>query len=256
MKLNRHINIFSIWLLTAAFWLHSPVQAQADRAATARTTIAEKASRQHVPSYRKSARSGAQRLVFNASSNQEIEAIDNPRGSDVLEIFHVGEPGANHTLARFDGELIHTQYKSSNWRLRSWGDKIRTSNRRIYSAMIQLTTEEASVLRSQIAAARLEQGPEDAAGPNWEAGHIKTSFGRRSHNCVATWCDAQIGTQGEPLWKIIGLNGSFSGAPKPFQQALEHDANDRVFGLVIYGPSLPQFIEAGKIDPAQEVFSF
>jgi hypothetical protein len=208
-----------------------------------------------IPSFVKKARSGAERVVINPSGWGHLQAVERllPQGSNVLEIMHIGASDAYHTMALFDRQLVHTQYISSNWRLRDWGDRLRPSGRPLYSALVHLTDSEAERLRGFIAAAWKEQGPEHAAGDNWERGHIRVSLGGpRYLNCVSTWSEMPVGDHGEPLWKLMGLPGSFSGNPPGLQRALEHDANERVFGLSLYGPAVPNF----GADPQAPIFTF
>ena len=61
-----------------------------------------------------------------------------------------------------------------------------------------------------------------------------------------------VGDGGEPLWRLLGLRASYSGQPKALQTALETEANERVIGITVYGPTLPTF----GADQAQNVTRF
>ncbi len=162
--------------------------------------------------------------------------------SEVLQISHSSKPDAFHTMAVFDGELLHTQYSpAGHWRMRSWGGSLRIPNPALLSALIQLSPTEAARLRTLLTAAAAEQGPEENAGENWANGHLKLSLGNRSLNCASTWTEMPLGDNGEPLYQLIGLSRSYSGSPRELQMALERDGNDRVFGIFAYGEGDPEF---------------
>jgi hypothetical protein len=193
--------------------------------------------------YTRTRSNGLKRRYYNISGPRQVEATERAldRGSNVLEILHMGTPQAMHTLAIFDRRLLHTQFsQTGKWRLRGWGDRLRPSNGKLYSAMIQLSDSEAGRLRTLLDAAEAEQGPERLAGHNWENGHLRFSLGNRQINCASTWCGMPVGDAGEPLWRVIGLSGNHSAA-RSFQKALEREGNDRVFGIAVYGPELRDF---------------
>jgi hypothetical protein len=211
-----------------------------------RNTMTTTAKTNNIPSYERTMPNGTKRVYLNPQQ-QHLNAVEQalPKGSDVIEILHLGTSEAFHTMAIFDRELLHSQYsQAGNWRLRSWGDRLRSSENKLWSAMISLNPREAANLRARIAAAKAEEGPEHLAGANWENGHLKmgagSALGVNGINCVATWCDMPIGEKGESLHQLVGLH-SYSGSPRAFQEALEHDANERVFGIAAYGPAIPDF---------------
>ncbi|MEO6951353.1 MAG: hypothetical protein ABI321_06030 [Polyangia bacterium] len=212
----------------------------------ARTHMLDTAKRENIPSYQRKLANGTQRVYLNPQA-QHLGAMEQalPKGSDVVEIMHIGTPDAYHTMAIFDRQLLHSQYSpAGNWRLRQWSDRLRPGGRKLWSAMIQLSPQEAANMRQHIAAAFAEEGPEHAAGPNWANGHLKQggALGVNGINCVATWCDMPIGDHGERLHQLVGLP-SYSGSPRAFQLALEQTANERVFGIANYGPPDPTFLE-------------
>jgi len=213
-----------------------------------RNTMTTTAKNNAIPSYERTLPNGTKRVYLNPQQ-QHLNAVEQtlPKGSDVIEIMHIGTAEAFHTMAIFDRELLHSQFsQAGNWRLRSWGDRLRPSGTKLWSAMISLNPREAANLRQRIAAAKVEEGPEQLAGPNWANGHLKmgagSALGVNGINCVATWCDMPIGEKGESLHQLVGLR-SYSGSPRAFQEALERDANERVFGIAAYGPAVPGFTE-------------
>jgi len=78
---------------------------------------------------------GAKRVIANISGPAALAEISKAMGkqSDVVQILHIGRANIQHTMAIFDGELIHTQHVggTGNWRLRSWGDTVRDSRLRL-----------------------------------------------------------------------------------------------------------------------------
>ena len=232
------VALLGIALAGQAFAESTPVQARARMLATAKQAA--------IPHYERKLANGTQRIYLNPQG-QHLPAMEQalPKGSDVIEIVHIGTPDAFHTMAIFDRELLHSQYSpAGNWRLGSWGDRLRPGYHKLWSAMIQLSPKEAQNMRQRIAAAKAEEGPEYLAGPNWANGHLKMggALGVNGINCVATWCDMPVGEQGERLHQLVGLP-SYSGSPRAFQQALETTANERVFGISVYGPKDPTFLE-------------
>jgi hypothetical protein len=225
--------------------------AHADKSAAEwRDSLTNAAAVSHIPSYERTMPNGTKRVYVNPQG-QHLRTIEQtiPAGSDVIEILHMGSPGANHTLAIFDRELLHSQFsQAGHWRLRTWGDKLRPSSTKLFSAMIALKPTEAKNLRERLKAAFAEEGPEASAGPNWENGHLGNALGVRGINCVATWCDIPIGEKGETLTQLVGLNHSYSGNPQGFQHALEREANDRVFGISVYGPPVADFTASQNED--------
>ncbi len=169
-----------------------------------RNTMTTTAKNNNIPSYERTLPNGTKRVYLNPQQ-QHLNAVDQtlPKGSDVIEIMHIGTAEAFHTMAIFDRELLHSQFsQAGNWRLRSWGDRLRPSGTKLWSAMISLNPREAANLRQRIAAAKVEEGPENLAGANWENGHLKmgagSALGVNGINCVAAWCDMPIGERGEP----------------------------------------------------------
>jgi hypothetical protein len=230
-----------IGLTLAASAAHAAAQRgpAADRARLARTARAAK-----IPTYERSLGGGVKRVYVNPNGDDHLRAIEKalPEGSSVLEILHMDGDGS-HTLALFDRQLLHTQYKqgTGNWRLRRWGDALRPSGHRLYSSMISLTAKEAANLRARLKKAFAEQGPEHLAGAGWARGHLRRALGDQDLNCVSTWSEMPIGAKGEALYELIGLDHSYSGDPRGFQRALEQEGNERVFGISIYGPRLAGF---------------
>jgi hypothetical protein len=209
--------------------IHTPTESRA-----ALSDAAKKAS---VPTY-----VGANgRVYVNPHDASHLEAIEKATGpgSGVLQILQV--QGVQHTLAAFEGSLVHLQFQngSSNWRLRPWGDRLRPSTRFLSSAMIQLTPTEAANMRLRLASIVAEQGPEATAGPRWDAGHIKLSLGVPSFNCASGWCSMPIGEHGESVANIAGI--PVMGEPFSLQRTLEASGSDRVFGIAVYGPKVPDF---------------
>lgn len=233
--------------MVALLGLAIAAQAHAESSpAQARGRMMETAKRVAIPHYERKLANGTQRVYLNPQGHH-IPAMEQalPKGSDVIEIVHIGTPEAFHTMAIFDRELLHSQFSDAgNWRLRTWGDRLRPGNHKLWSAMIQLSPKEAQNMRQRIAAAKVEEGPEYLAGEDWVNGHLKLggALGMNGINCVATWCDMPIGEQGERLHQLVGLR-SYSGSPRGFQQALETDANERVFGITAYGPADPAFVQ-------------
>ncbi len=190
---------------------------------------------------------GATRLIANISGQTALNSISKAMGknSDVVQIVHIGQAGLHHTMAIFDGELVHTQYAggTGNWRLRSWGDMLRASNTKMYSAFISLSGPEAAALRNNIAQGRTDQGPEHLAGPNWANGKLKpTSMGGcRSFNCASVWSAMPLGKNGETLGQIAGIGNTYSGSPRMLQKAFETGGNARIIGVAVYGPPVQNF---------------
>ncbi len=217
-----------------------------------RDALATHAQTHGIPAYKRTMAPGNEKVYLNATPAQ-IRALDPliGQGTDVLQIVHFGEPGAMHTMALFDGEPVHTQYQGANWRLRRWrGPESFSQQHWLYSSVIKLEPGEADSMRKQIAAARVEQGDEAAAGPGWQNGHIRTAFGNRSFNCCSLWSEMSLGDA--PLWKKLGMRYG-GGSPPDFQRRLESEANDRVVGHILYGPK--QIPEFGK-NPNTNQFTF
>ncbi len=190
---------------------------------------------------------GAKRVIANISGPAALAEVSKAMGkqSDVVQILHIGRADIQHTMAIFDGELIHTQHVggTGNWRLRSWGDTVRDSNTKMFSAFIALTPAEATAMRNQIKTAKSDQGPEHLAGPNWSNGKLgPTSLGgHRGFDCTSTWTDMPIGAKGETLAQIVGFTGQYSRHPKTFQKSLETGGNDRILAVAVYGPKVTDF---------------
>jgi hypothetical protein len=146
-----------------------------------------------------------------------------------------------HTKVIFENRMIHLQYAvgSGNWRLRPWGDRLRPSGRTSWGALIQLTPAEAKNMRDRIAAIEKEEGPEYAAGPKWANGHITNSLGAQYFNCASGWCQMPVGEKGETIGQLTGVGNQ--GDPNSLQRMLESNSTDRVFGVVVYGPKVPDF---------------
>ena len=197
---------------------------------------------------------GNKRIIANVSTQDGLDRVSAAMGknANVIQILHIGRKDIQHSMAMFDGELIHAQYANGtgNWRLRNWGDKLRSSNTKMYSAFIALTPAEATALRANIAQGKKDQGPEETAGPGWANGKLKnTSMGGcRSFNCTSIWSQMPLGEGGETLSQIAGM-GMGSGHPKMMQKELETSANARVIGVAVYGPR----VEGFSADPAKPV---
>ena len=231
-------------VLARAVLATKPAAAEGGASGRARVEAATRAN--GIPAFARRLPNGASRTIMNISGHTHLAAMEQAlgKGSNVLEILSSGAPGAFHTMAIFDRQLVHTQYAqgTSNWRLRSWGNALRPSSSKLYSAMIQLTPEEGTRLRSFLEAGWKEQGPEHLAGNQWERGNLKGGLGGiRCINCVSSWTEMPVGEGSQPLWRVVGLPSSFSGNPQGLQRALETNTNDRVFGVAVYGPTLPAF---------------
>jgi hypothetical protein len=197
-----------------------------------------------LPHYYDAGRSGARRIYLNASAQTQLDRLSAAlgRGQDVLQVLALGPPRrGEHTLISFDGMLLDiTQLKGKHWRLGSWGAKVRTTTNTLYSALIQLTATEATNLRQRIDAAFAEQGALHQAGLNWEHGHLQRAFGPRSFNCASVWAEMPIGGRGETLAAICGLDLPQDNTRRLVQD-LEQHGNQRVFGIVLYGPRIDEF---------------
>lgn len=209
-----------------------------------------------IPHYTRTLPNGARRLCLNPSGTSQLRAVEGVLGprANTLEICHIGSPGANHTLAIFNRQMVHVQYAngSGNWRLRSWGGgSLRPSSSKLYSGVIQLSPSEAGRLQQLLQQGFAAQGPEHAAGARWERGNLGNAYGR-SFNCVSFLTEMPLGDRGEPLWRLLGLPHSYSGSPHGLMQALESQANERVVGICVYGPPQPGF----GANPAQNQFGF
>jgi len=242
--------------LSVALGVARPAVAQTiEHARIGRERLLAGMQRSGIPHYERVLPNGARRVYSNVGGGwkllRRMERIL-PTGSNVLEILHIAK-NANHTLALFDREPVHTQYVGNHWRLRWWSDRLRPSDGALYSAQIQLSDGEATRLRQMLNAALQEQGPEEQAGAQWENGHIRAALGgARCLNCVSTWSEMPLGDNGEPLWRLLGLRASYSGNPHALQQALETEANERVIGITLYGPVVEGFGTA----PDQNVTRF
>jgi len=205
--------------------------------------------------YQRTLANGARRVYFDPCSAQHLRVVEgvlHARGN-TLEICHIGAPNANHTLGLYNRQLLHVQYRqgTSNWRLRSWGNALRPSARKLYSAVIQLSASEAQRLTDQLQQGIQAQGPENQAGANWERGNLRNAS-NRSFNCVSYWSEMPVGDHGEPLWRLLGLRSSYNGNPKGLQRALETEANDKVAGICAYGPQVQGFGQ----DVGRDLFTF
>jgi len=206
----------------------------------------EQAARQNgTASYIRACPGGVRRIYLNPSGWQQLRGVEGVLSSraNTLEICHIGTADANHTLGMFNRQAIHVQYRTgtSNWRLRRWGDgSLRPSGNKLYSGIIQLTPSEAQRMQEQLDRGFAAQGDELSAGPSWERGNLGQAYGR-SFNCVSFFSEMPLGDHGEPLWQILGLPHSYSGNPRALMNALETQANDRVVGICVYGPALPDF---------------
>lgn len=243
-------------LFVAAALATRPFPADADRRAArpaeAAARLRAAAARAGVPHYVRKMPSGVERVVLNPADDAQLAAVEaeTGKGSNVLQIIHLGRADSVHTRAIWNGRLLHFQYAtgSNNWRLRGWGKAFRPRGNMFYGAMIQLSDAEAERLDGFLAAAGAQQGPEADAGHLWANGHITDGLGIRNINCVAGWCDLPIGDAGEPLWRVAGLGNSYSANPRGFQKALESLGGDRVFGVAVYGQVLRDFLQTSDRD--------
>ncbi len=201
---------------------------------------------------------GSKRFIANITGQEALNSIAKAtgKGSDVIQILHIGRNNISHTMAMFDGKLVHTQHVggTQNWRLRNWGDMLRASNTKMYSAFISLSPSEAKKLRSTLEQAQKDQGPEHLAGANWGNGKLKnTSLGGcRSFDCATTWTDMPLGKSGETLGEIVGFGKSYSRHPHTLQKNLEMKGNERIIGVAVYGPRIDNF----KANPERGVVEF
>ncbi len=190
---------------------------------------------------------GSKRFIANVTGQDALNKISAAMGknSNVIQILHFGQKGLQHTLAIFDGELVHTQFAggTGNWRLRTWGDTLRASNTKMFSAFIALSPTEAQQLRINIKQGRKDQGPDHLAGPNWANGKLKnTSMGGcRGFNCASVWTEMPLGAKGETLGHIAGIGHQASGNPRMLQKLLETGGNERIVGIAVYGPRVENF---------------
>lgn len=179
------------------------------------------------------------KVVYNPHAQQHmhaVEAISTP-GSGILQIFQF--QGVSHTLGHFEGQYIHLQHLTgtNNWRMRPWTDRLRPSSSRMFGAMIQLSPTEAANMRTRLAGVFAEQGPEHAAGRQWENGHITDSMGARSFDCATGWCQMPVGQNGESVARLIGIPEW--GSPYSLQRSLETGGNEKVVGVGLFGPVQP-----------------
>ncbi len=198
---------------------------------------------------------GAQRFIANIAGPDAINKISVAmgKGSNVIQIVHFGQDKLQHTMAIFDGELVHAQHiaGTQNWRLGKWGNQLRPSNTKMFSAFISLSSAEATVLRNNIKQGRKDQGPDHLAGADWGNGKLKnTSMGGcRSFNCTSIWSQMPLGAKGETLGDIAGIGNTASGQPRQLQKVLETGGNERIIGTGVYGPQIQNF----GANPAQPV---
>lgn len=234
--------------------LARPALAQENNSPAAwRQALQTYGQRNDVRAYTRQCPNGANRVYLNVSGAQDLRAMEQllHNRSNVLEVCHIGNGGGTHSLFIFDRQLIHFQYLqgTNNWRLRNWGYGLRPSANKLYSAMIQLTPSEGQKLRTMLSNAAREQGNDEG---RWaQDGHIQNAMGQRGFNCTSVISGVPIGDRGESLSQLVGLGGA-SGDPRGFQRSLESNANERVFGICIYGPDMPDF---GR-NQNQDVFTF
>jgi len=253
-RLLFRVTLFALATAQALAW--GPA-ATAAPAATARTPARSRASLErlarsnNMASYTRTC-NGVKRTYVNATQPAQAQALMQKynRASNVLQICHINRSGLSHSMAIFDGKLVHFQYLNGtrNWRLRPWGNSLRVGRDDLHTALIQLKPSEAGRLRTMLAASEREQGPEHAAGPRWDNGKVKDGMGRgRYFDCTTVWTGAKIGDRGETLANLVGVS---STTPRGFQAALENNANDRVFGVCVVGPTPQPF---GN-NPTQQLF--
>lgn len=231
---------FAVLALAANF-----AHAAYDTPAAAKLGLKKLAEKKGIKSHEVT-RGNVKRLAVNVNTADQLAAIEAElgKGQNVLQIVHSANRQSMHTLAIFDGEMIHLQTPDNfnTWQLNTWGYHLRPSANKMYSAMIHLTPQESQNLRERVKNARTQQ----AKSPK---GTFQDAFGARHMNCASGWCGVPIGEKGEPLWKLAGLHGD-NGNPFGFQLELERTGNERVFGLAVYGPALNNFENA----PPQPVF--
>lgn len=199
--------------------------------AQTKAALAETAQKAQIPHFV----NASGKIVYNPHAAEHMHAVEklSTPGSGVLQIMQM--QGNQHTLGHFEGKYIHFQYRTgtSNWRLRTWADKLRPSSKRMFGAMIQLSPKEAENMRTRLAGIFAEQGPEEAAGRNWENGHITGSVGVRHFNCASAWCEMPIGEKGESVAQLIGIPSS--GEPFSLQRSLETGGNEKIVGIGLFG---------------------
>ncbi|MBW2736160.1 MAG: hypothetical protein JRH20_27560 [Deltaproteobacteria bacterium] len=243
-------------LVIVALLLSVTSLASAERTpAQLRTQLTKGAKKARMKSYVRKMPNGAKRVYFDPSNSQELRAVEmvlHQKGN-TLEILHSGAPNANHTLGLYNRNLLHAQSwtGSGNWRLRAWGQRLRPSSQKLYSAVIQLTDGEAQRLTERLQQGAKAQGAEPQAGANWERGNLRMAT-NRSINCVSYWSEMPIGEGGAPLWKVLGLHSSYTGNPRGLLRALETEGNEKVAGICAYGPKVAGF----GADVNRNLFSF
>jgi hypothetical protein len=205
--------------------------------AAAGEALKQFATERQLPFHERVLPNGEKRVVVNVTKQDDLNKLSQltGRGQNVLQIVHINKPGLMHTMAMFDGELIHLQTPTNfrTWQLNQWGYNLRESSSQTYSAMIHLTPGEATNLRGRIKTARaqMQTTPDNT---------MTDAFGTRGMNCASGWCGLPLGEHNEPLWQLTGLRGD-NGHPWSFEQELERTSSNRVFGLAIFGPKIEGF---------------
>ena len=235
---------------------HAAARTSVGAPAQLRGRLKTAATQAGVPNYVRTCANQVQRTYLNPSGARQLQAVEGvlSNRANTLEICHMGSSRANHTLGIFNRQFVHVQFLNgtNNWRLRSWGGgTLRPSSSKFYSAVIQLTDTEATNLRQQLKRGFDRQGSPGQAGPRWENGNLGRAY-NRSLNCVSFFSEMPIGANGEPLWRVVGLQSSYSGNPRGLLTALEQQANERVAAICVYGPQLQGFAQ----NPNQNKLTF
>jgi hypothetical protein len=177
-------------------------------------------------------------------------------GSNVLELATPAPPEehlSKHQYAILDRTMYGLIRKAGrprdprtgnfDWRLTtSRGGDLQFIPHTLYSALIHLDAGEAARQRQLIQTAFAQEG---------NAGHLRTGFaGEACFNCTNLWQRALIGDGGLRLHQTLGI-GELIHTHR-FMEQLEQSANDKVFGIVLYGPEIAGF---GR-NPNQNHFFF
>lgn len=238
MRRNAQLSILALSLLGLLALPSGLRAAPVQNLPPAAAALREFAVKNNIPNYVRTCANGSKRVCLNVSGWEHLQAVQNylRPGCNVLEVCHF-DPYHNpqggvlmHTLGIFDRQGPHFQTPDgfAHWRLNDWGGgNLYAGRNPIFSALIQLDQTEGDNLRANIKLAREEQ----AAG-----GVIKTAFGlgQRGGNCASIWSDAPIGKNRETLGQLTGVGSN--GSPHGLQESLEDRANDKVFGVIQYGP--------------------
>ena len=86
-----------------------------------RARLAERARAAGIRTYERRLANGTRRTYTNPSGTDQLRAMEQmlPKGSNVLEIVHMGTRRVQHTMAIFDRQMVHTQYITGTGKLAS-----------------------------------------------------------------------------------------------------------------------------------------